>query len=99
MTNREAVEAEVGIPGYEPISVTKAMVDLTIVETDTYTANNTDVLKAALSVLKIMLAIYSVTEGGYSITFAIKERIKQIEDELGIPDSGQPVITDMSWKW
>lgn len=98
MTNREAVEAEIGIPGYQSNSVVKAMADLNIVESDPYITPNTSINKAALAVLKIMLAISSLTEGGYNITYAIKERIKAIEGELGV-DSSQPVITDMSWKW
>lgn len=84
MTNLEAITASIGIPGFSDGAVTKALLDAGLDPSGIYTAGNTSIDLAALVVLKGMLGLQQIQEGDYSITYAIKDRIKQIQDDLGL---------------
>lgn len=97
MTNLEAITASIGIPGASDGSITKALLDYGLDPAATYTANDTNIDKAALQVLKQMLGLQSIQEGDYSVTYAIKDRIQQIEDDLGLGSGAK--IRDKSYMW
>ncbi len=96
MTNLEAITAAIGIPGFSDLAVQKALLDAGLDPAGTYIANDVSVTKAALVVLKGMLGLQQIQEGDYSITYAIKERIAAIEDELGI---GNDRVQNASFFW
>ena len=76
MTNLEAITAEIGIPGFNDLAVQKALLDVGLNPDDTYTAGNTSIKYAAIAVLKGMLGLKQITEGGYTIIYAIEQRIE-----------------------
>lgn len=96
MTNLEAIIAEISIPGYNTGSVTKALLDAGIDPDGLYTAKNLGITNAALVVLRQMLGIKEIQEGGYQIVYDIKARISALEDQLGI---GSRYVQNASWRW
>lgn len=94
MTNREAVIAEIQVQvGLSETSIDKALIDLAIDGTATYDGtNSTDVAKAAIKVLKSLLSTKSITEGGFSITLSVKERIADLQAEFGLTDVDKPSV-------
>lgn len=84
MTNLEAITYSIGIPGYSEGALQKALLDAGLNPDDAYTANNKSIDQAALVVLKAMLGIQSIQEGDYQIQYAIKDRIKAIQTDLGL---------------
>jgi hypothetical protein len=98
MTNQEAIIAAIGVTGWQEAAVCKAMIDLDITANALYVKTSSLIVNtAALQVLRGMLGLQSIQEGGYSITYALKERIAALETETGI--SGQPKIRNASYKW
>lgn len=97
MTNLEAIYAAIGIPGASDGSVTKALLDNGLNAAETYIPNDANVDRAALQVLKQMLGLQSLSEGDYSVTYAIKDRIQQIEDDLGLGSGAK--IRNKSYMW
>lgn len=98
MTNLEAITASIGVPGFNDLAVQKALIDVGLSSGDEYTAGNQLIDKAALKVLKGMLGLQQIQEGDYSIVYAIKDRIKAIEDDLGLPGD-RPLVRNKSYMW
>jgi len=96
MTNLEATIAAIGIPGYNIGSVNKALIDGGLDPDEIYTAGNKAIDVAALTVLNIMLAVHEISEGDYTIVYAIEARIKAIEKALGI---GSNLVRNASFYW
>jgi hypothetical protein len=95
MTKQEALIAEVQVSGIPDNSIAKALIDYAIDGSATYTAADSDLItKAAIEILEGMLALASVTEGGYSVTYSIpgiEARLKYLKDKTGIT-TGLPTI-------
>jgi len=85
MTNKEAIIAEIQVSQYSDNAITKAMLDLDINPEEEYVKDNAKrVAIAAIKVLRSMLSVKSVTEGGYNITYSISERIDALNAEYGL---------------
>lgn len=101
MTNKEAIINAIGVTGWQEGTVDKALIDFAIVPTDAYQAvNASTVNKAALQVLKAMLAVASMQEGGFSVSYSvegIKARITDLEGVTGVIN--QPRIYNRSKLW
>lgn len=94
MTNTEAVKRAIQIPGYSEEAIEKFLFDAGIDGTVNYIASDKSKINLiAIEALKGMLAVMSITEGGYSISYSvegIKERLGYLETVEGI--SGQPKV-------
>lgn len=91
MTNKEYFISQLGFAASANI-VEAALTDYDIIENETYNSSNKEKLKQAiLQALKVLLSTPNTTQQSgetlNSLTYdrnAILERIKQIENELGI---------------
>jgi hypothetical protein len=94
MTNKEAVIATIQITGFPDAGVNKALLDAGIDETVNYSVGNKKIIDlAAIEVLQGMLAVASVSEGSYSISYSIagvQARISYLSGLHGI--STQPKV-------
>jgi len=80
MTNTEAVAAAIQFTGYSSQALTKALLDGGIDGAGTYSAGNkANINLVAIEVLRGMLAVSSVTEGGYSISFSTSGILARID--------------------
>ncbi len=99
MTNKEALIATMQAPGYSDAAVEKALLDAEIdVGEDYAIASKATIDLIAIDVLKGMLAVASISEGGYSIGYSIegiKLRISALETVNGI--SVQPKVRALDY--
>jgi hypothetical protein len=100
MTNKEALVAVVLVDANDNL-LEKALADGSITSTDNYSPENSQAVdSAAISVLRSILSMPDITEGGYSIRYdraSIQKRIDALAANVGI-DNG-PVIRDASDRW
>ncbi len=107
MTILEAVISEITPYTVEVLVVQKAILDHSLVETDTYTATNvqkTEVAKCAVTVLKKMISMTSESEGGFTVQYdvnALQKRISDITSEYGLSSSflAGPTVCSQSHRW
>lgn len=82
MTNLEALKAVVDVPGISGNAYDKALIDVSLTGSSTYSAGNEETINnAAVKVLKGFL-LSSLSEGGYSVSFdrtAIENKITVLE--------------------
>lgn len=101
MTNSEATIAVITIPGYSVDGVEKALLDNGLVGTDTYViANEKAIDYAAIEVLYGMLALASVSEGGYSIGYStegILVRLGILNNKYGLGFNNK--VQNASYYW
>lgn len=84
MTNRDALISEIQIASVSDNAIDKAIIDLNINADGVYNYSyREDIARAALMVLKGMVAIKSIQEGGFAITFQVEKRILDIQTEFG----------------
>lgn len=85
MTNKEAVVAVIGVTGNDN-TIEKALMDAGITSDDVYSSSNVKQIDmAAISVLETMLATKSVSEGGYSVEYDIKNRLDYLKARNNVP--------------
>lgn len=94
MTNTEAVAAAILFTGYSQQALIKAMLDAGVDGTGTYSAASKGAIDLiAVEVLRGMLGVTSISEGGYSISYnynGIMERINFLNGETG--EAPQPKV-------
>ncbi len=102
MTNKEAAINAVQMTGYSDGAIEKALIDAGITGSDTYVvAGMKDVDLVAIEVLKGMLGVESISEGGFRIGYSIegvKARLRYFSDKYGIVIEGlNPTIRKASF--
>lgn len=106
MTIREAVISELGFAPGNSQTVDKAILDNGLTGVDTYAAvNSVEVLKCVLQICRILYSTADVTTSNAGIVTNsikydrqyLKERIKQLETELGITAAIPYVTSKNVW--
>lgn len=73
MTNKEAIQAALQVNGYSETAVDKGLIDAGLNADDAYSSANAKAMDfIAIDVLKGMLSVERIQEGGYSITYSIE---------------------------
>ena len=102
MTNLEATIAAIQTPGYDEGAVGKALIDAGINGADQYSSGNAKSLDlVAIEVLTGMLAVASISEGGYRIGYSeegLKVRIGMLKAKWGIKDTSMPTVNGVQ-RW
>lgn len=96
MNNKEALAAVVSISGVSDSLLSKSLLDASIDGTELYTTVNREGIdKVAIEVLKSMLSVASISEGGFSISYdreAIKGRLTMLASQYGIDTGISPTV-------
>ncbi len=100
MTIREAIKAEVLIPGIPEGKINKSAEDLGLDPDLVYNSGNhkDSVTKASLAVLYSLRGLTSISEGGFSISLnpaAIEQRIANLVNG----SDAKPTVSDASSYW
>lgn len=105
MTNKEALQEVAQIPTLSDAAIEKAFLDSDsgLVSGDTYVKPNEQAIdEIAISVLSNVLAVASISEGGYSIAYgqSLENKIARLKAKWGIDeDADKPSISDVSKMW
>jgi len=88
MTIKDATIAALQITGYSDSAIDKALLDNGLNGDDTYTSSNAKSIDLiAIEVLQGMMAVASVSEGGFSVSYSlggIKARLDYLNAKNGI---------------
>lgn len=101
MTNHDAIVSAIGVTGFSEIAVQKALIDGELIPTSSYDIlNRKEIDLAAIEVLKGMLSIDTITEGGYTIKYSltgVQKRLDYLTALYGINTLRPTVRTRSIW--
>lgn len=88
MTNKEALTASVPATNLPDITLEKALLDQDVTPGDTYSKEKAESIDlATIDVLKYLLSVPNVSEGGYSVSFdraAVQKRLDDLNGKYNL---------------